>query len=298
MKKIVVICVIILFAFFACKKSENTRESETYTVGKADIYVDESLLPIVEEQEMIFENRYPKSSITLIPKSDADIVNLLLQRKIDLAVLTHPLTTTQENSLKDKNVIGKNTPFCSDAIALIAKVGTSTDAITTTEVYEVLKGKPTKYQFVFDNENSSTLNYLMEKAGVTSLPKSVTALNNNLDVIKFVSENTNSIGFVGVNWMLNPSIEMEKTLNKVKVIAVGETLQKAVKPSQTNIETKDYPFTRKIYLLNFQGRVGLGMGFASFVKSEVGQRIILKSGLSPVKIPTREIRIIKNNKKK
>ena len=55
---------------------------------------------------------------------------------------------------------------------------------------------------------------------------------------------------------------------------------------------------KKIYLLNYQGRTGLGMGFASFVKSEVGQRIILKSGLAPVKIPTREIRIVKSNKKK
>ena len=62
-------------------------------------------------------------------------------------------------------------------------------------------------------------------------------------------------------------------------------------------ETKEYPFIRKIYLLNYQGRTGLGMGFASFVKSEVGQRITLKSGLAPIKIPTREIRIIKNNKK-
>ena len=57
-------------------------------------------------------------------------------------------------------------------------------------------------QFVFDNENSSTLAYLMDKAGVTTLPKNITALKNNLEVIKFVSENTNSIGFVGVNWLL------------------------------------------------------------------------------------------------
>ena len=137
----------------------------------------------------------------------------------------------------------------------------------------------------------------MSKAGVKSLPKSVTALKNNLEVIKFVSENSNTIGFVGVNWLLNPSVELESTVKKVKVLAVGLTVENAVKPTQTYIETKEYPFIRKIYLLNYQGRTGLGMGFASFVKSEVGQRIILKSGLVPVKIPTREIRIVKNNNK-
>ena len=298
MKKISIVYVLIVSVIFACKKSENSTEDESYVKGKAAIYVDESLLPIVEDQEMVFESKYPKAAITLIPKSDSDIVNLLLQRKIDLAVLSHELTKAQEDKLNANDVIGKNTPFCSDAIALIVNAGNSKTTITTSEIYDVLKGKNTSVQFVFDNENSSTLSYLMYKANVKSLSKSVTALKNNLEVIKFVSENNNSIGFVGVNWLLNPSIELEGTIKKVKVLAVGASGKKAVKPTQSNIETKEYPFIRKIYLLNYQGRTGLGMGFASFVKSEVGQRITLKSGLAPIKIPTREIRIIKNNKQK
>ena len=297
MKKIVSTFFLLILVVIACKQSETSTEDETYVKGKAEIYVDESLLPIVEDQEMVFENRYPKANIKLIPKSDSDIVNLLLQRKIDIAVLSHELTTTQEKTLRDSDVVGKNTPFCSDAIALIVNQANTKTAITTSEIYDILKGKKTEIQYVFDNENSSTLSFLMDKAGVKSLPKSITALNNNLEVIKFVSENNNSIGFVGVNWLLNPSIELESTIKKVKVLSVGSTIKNAVKPTQSYIETNEYPFVRKIYLLNYQGRTGLGMGFASFVKSEVGQRIILKSGLVPVKIPTREIRIVKNNKK-
>ena len=298
MKKLIAICIVLVLVVFACKKSEKATEDESYVKGKAEIYVDESLLPIVEDQEMVFESKYKKADIKLIPKSDSDIVNLLLQRKIDIAVLSHELTADQEMNLKNSDVVGKNTPFCSDAIALVVNQTNSKTAITTSEIYEILKGKKTDYQYVFDNENSSTLSYLMSKAGVKSLPKSVTALKNNLEVIKFVSENSNSIGFVGVNWLLNPSLELENTVKKIRVLAVGSTIENAVKPTQEYIETQDYPFIRKIYLLNYQGRTGLGMGFASFVKSEVGQRIILKSGLVPVKIPTREIRIIKNNKKK
>jgi phosphate transport system substrate-binding protein len=44
-------------------------------------------------------------------------------------------------------------------------------------------------------------------------------------------------------------------------------------------------------LLNFQGAKGLGMGFASYIAGENGQRILLKSGLSPIKFPSREINI-------
>jgi phosphate transport system substrate-binding protein len=298
MKKISAIFVLIILVVFACKKSDNSTEDESYVKGKAEIYVDESLLPIVEDQELVFESKYPKANIKLITQTDSDIVNLILLRKIDIAVLSHELTKSQEDKLKAIDVIGKNTPFCSDAIALVVNQKSSKTAITVSEVFEILKGKKTDVQFVFDNENSSTLSYLMEKANVKSLSKNVTALKSNLEVVKFVSENSNSIGFVGVNWLLNPSIELENSIKEVKVLAVGESIQKAVKPTQSYIETKEYPFTRKIYLLNYQGRTGLGMGFASFVKSEVGQRIILKSGLAPIKIPTREIRIVKNNKKK
>jgi phosphate transport system substrate-binding protein len=297
-KKMTAIVVLIILVIFSCKKSENSTEDESYVKGKAEIYVDESLLPIVEDQELVFESKYPKANIKLIPKADSDIVNLILQRKIDIAVLSHELTKSQEDKLKAIDVIGKNTPFCSDAIALVVNQKSSKTAITVSEVFEILKGKNTDVQFVFDNENSSTLSYLMQKANVKSLSKNVTALKSNLEVVKFVSENNNSIGFVGVNWLLNPSIELENTINEVKVLAVGESIKKAVKPTQSYIETKEYPFIRKIFLLNYQGRTGLGMGFASFVKSEVGQRIILKSGLVPVKIPTREIRIVKSNKKK
>jgi phosphate transport system substrate-binding protein len=55
-----------------------------------------------------------------------------------------------------------------------------------------------------------------------------------------------------------------------------------------------------LYVVNCQGYSGLGMGFTSFVGTETGQRIILKSGLLPVRMPSRKIRIrnqINNDKK-
>jgi phosphate transport system substrate-binding protein len=40
------------------------------------------------------------------------------------------------------------------------------------------------------------------------------------------------------------------------------------------------------------------MGFASFIEGDIGQRIVLKSGLLPVQIPTRKINIIGNQTKR
>jgi phosphate transport system substrate-binding protein len=48
---------------------------------------------------------------------------------------------------------------------------------------------------------------------------------------------------------------------------------------------------RDLYIINGQGSAGLGMGFASFIAGDIGQRIILKSGLLPVRIPGRKLQI-------
>jgi phosphate transport system substrate-binding protein len=48
---------------------------------------------------------------------------------------------------------------------------------------------------------------------------------------------------------------------------------------------------RKLYVLNYSNKNGLGMGFATYIGAFEGQRIILKSGLLPVEIPSREINV-------
>jgi phosphate transport system substrate-binding protein len=57
---------------------------------------------------------------------------------------------------------------------------------------------------------------------------------------------------------------------------------------------------RDLYIVNCQGYSGLEWGFTSFVAGDVGQRIVLKSGLLPVRIPTRKFTIVgkdQNDKK-
>ncbi len=52
-----------------------------------------------------------------------------------------------------------------------------------------------------------------------------------------------------------------------------------------------YPLARDLFIINCQGYSGLGMGFASFIAGEIGQRIVLKSGLLPVRTPGRKLKI-------
>jgi phosphate transport system substrate-binding protein len=248
----------------------------------------------MEEQKQVFESQYPYAKITLVAKPEIEISKAIVEGKADFVILPRQLNENEKLVFKSKNIPGKITPFAKDAIAVLVNKAQGGESITTEGVFKALCGEETTQQLVFDNANSSTLNYLMEQAGIKKIGKThIKALKNNIEVIKFVSENKNAIGFVGVNWLTNTDAETENLIKKCTVLALGKELKTAVKPTQTNIALDSYPFTRKIFLLNYQGKTGLGMGFASFVAGNVGQRIILKSGLLPHEIPTREIRIRK-----
>ena len=54
-----------------------------------------------------------------------------------------------------------------------------------------------------------------------------------------------------------------------------------VQPYQYNLQDRKYPFTRDLYFISKTGREDAGIGFASFICGEIGQKIILKAGLLP-----------------
>ena len=286
---------------FSCDKKAKSQEEETILKGKVTILVDETILPVIEDQKQVFENQY-NASITLVGKSESEIVQLLSKNKQQLAILSRELTTNEAEIFKVKKIIPRITPLATDAIAFISHKNNKETRISLEEVIIFMQGKNQNdfKGLVFDNANSSTVRYIKELAKINVLPKEkIFSYQSNNEVIQFVAKNEGMIGVVGVNWLSQPSLAMQETVNEVKVLSVKSLKTETfVKPSQDNIASGLYPLTREIKMLNYQPFAGLGMGFASFVAGEIGQRIILKSGLVPVKIPNRNIKIRKEINKK
>ena len=97
------------------------------------------------------------------------------------------------------------------------------------------------------------------------------------------------IGVVGFNWITQPDPSIQQSVDNVTVLSVKNDQNQYIYPSQENIDEHKYPLARDLYIINCQGYSGLGMGFASFLSGERGQRIVLKSGLVPVRMPGRKI---------
>ncbi|MFK7001798.1 PstS family phosphate ABC transporter substrate-binding protein [Flavobacterium oreochromis] len=285
--------------FFISCYFGNKEEKETILTGTATILVDETVYPLVEDHQMIFENQY-QAKIKLLPKPEREIVKLLSEGKNNLAILTRELTTSETRKFSKSSIKGKITDFAIDGIAFIGHPTNSNFKIEEEELLSFLKGKPSKIKsLVFDNANSSTVRYLMDLAKLKSLPKNnLFSLSTNNEVIKFVSKNPNAIGVIGINWITQPMPDFQKIVESVKVLELKTKNGTFVIPSQDLLGSGSYPYSRKIKILNYQGTSGLGMGFASFVAGELGQRIVLKSGLAPVRMPSRNIIIRKEVEEK
>jgi len=285
--------------FYACGNKPEPN-AQTFTTGTIKILVDESFAPIVEDQVYVFENTYTKAKVEALYKPETEVLNLFLSDSIRIAVLSRTLKPEEADFYESKKIKIRVNRFAIDGIALITHRSDADSTASVQDIIDVLDGKSGKIKsLVFDNANSSTVRYLKELAGVKSLPSTgVYALQSNPEVIRYVHEHPGTIGVVGVNWLKHADTDLKKVIKDLKVIAVKNIpgkpgSDKFYKPTQSNIALGLYPLMRDLYIINCQGGSGLGSGFASFLAGDIGQRIVLKSGLVPDSIPPREIIIRK-----
>lgn len=299
-----IIGVFFILFFVSCnQKSETKNSNETILTGNTTIEVDETLKPIIEDQVQIFESLY-KAKINIAAKSEKEVIQSLLNNTSRIAILSRVLTKEEATFFENKKLIPKTTLFAKDAIALIANKSNKDSLIALQEIIDFVQNKKqsTIKGLVFDNPNSSTARFICEKAGIKSLPDNgVFSFKTNDEVLKYVSQNNGMIGVVGVNCIFEPMPEMREYIDKINVLEVKDLKNtNYYSPTQNNIAEGKYPLARDLYIINCQGYSGLGMGFASFIAGDIGQRIVLKSGLVPVTFPSRKLHIrkeISNDKK-
>lgn len=295
--------VFLLLAILSCNRSpKKNGAEETRTSGTTELLVDKSFARILDDQIEVFKSDYPNAKITTVLGNENKILPDFLNGKVKMLVLSRMLKPEEELYYKQKQIAIFTDRFAVDGIALITNAANIDTNITVKDVLDILKGNANNNKkLVFDNAYSSTIRYFIDFAKVKELPKTgVYTLQSNNDVIKYIAENKDYIGVVGVNWLLENNKDILTYLPKVKVMGVKNLTGKKgadafYKPSQNNLIKGVYPFLRNVYIINAEGRDGLGTGFANWLTSPRGQLIVLKSGLGPHKMVSRDFNIRNTN---
>ncbi len=294
---------LILISFGACKQKQNgDAAAESRTSGSVKILVDETFSNIVDEQLMVFNSDYPDAKVELINGHEEQIIPTFLNDSVRVIVLSRILTPKEEQYYTKRNIVAYTQRFAIDGVALIANVENPDSTVTAEDMIAIMKGTYTgNKKLVFDSPYSSTLKYFKDLAKINTLPsKGVYTLNNNSDVIKYVAENKDYVGVIGLNWYLRAANGAPNVYSKVKLLGVknvkgGKGDNAFYKPTQDNLISGIYPFLRNVYIINCEGKDGVGTGFANWLSSPRGQLIILKSGLGPHKLLSRDFNLKKSN---
>jgi len=212
-------------------------------------------------------------------------------------------------SLVSKKFAPRSYKLATDGIALIINNHNSDSLITVSQIKKILTGKTINWNeiyprsklgpilVVFDNKNSSTVRFAIDSiCKGEPLSEKMSAQKTNLEVIDFVSKTPNAIGVIGVNWLGNRKDTTNLSFkNEVRVMAVTSeneaTVVNTYKPFQAYLFYGYYPLTRSIFVILNDPRSSLPSGLTTFLTSDKGQRIILKSGLVPATQPVRIVHI-------
>ena len=298
-----------IFILGCNQKNTGDSYSDTPTTGKVSIAVDETFQPIIEAELSVFHAiyRYAKIQPQYLP--EVDVFNLLLKDSIRLAIVSRPLSAKEMDYFHSRKFFPKEIPVAIDGIAVLVNPSNPDTLFSISQLRKIMLGEITNWKqinpasklgeikVVFDNPNSSTVRFVVDSITKTqNLGKQLSAMQYNIDVVDFISKTPNAIGVMGISWISDSRDPKSLSfLKKIKVAGVSTidpaTSESSYHPFQAYIATGKYPLTRFVYMILTEPRAGLGTGFTSFVSSDKGQRIILKTGILPYVEPARIVNV-------
>ena len=259
--------------------------------GKIFISVDESFKPVISEQIKVYEASYPGTHIEASYKPEADCFRDLQKDSTRMIIVSRGLTNEENNYYKQAlSFKAQWDVLAYDAVAVIINIHSKDSLFTIDKLNSYLSGKDTSMLVVMDGRNATSTVRLLKDSILRGgeFGKNVMAASNSKEVIKYISENDNAIGFVGVSWVGDeddPEQQAYKNFIRYGLIECkicGKDMY--AKPSQATIAAGEYPLVRPLFFILKENTNGLGTGFVNYLSLERGQLVFRRSYLVPAKM--------------
>ena len=278
----------------SCGKAGKSGRTDTYSSGEISFAADESFSPIIEEERFIFEVTYPKAHVNPIYTSESEAMNLLLSDSIMLVITARDFKQEEYENLKARRRLPITQKLAYDGLAIIQNNANRDSCIGVPDIKRILTGEATKWSdiyahsklgeitLVFDNPRSSAVHFAEDSI-----------LDGN-----YVEKTPGAIGIIGSNWLNDKRDTTNVTFKKnIRTMYVSRyspaTLDNSWLPYQYYLYNDNYPLIRTVYALINDPRKALPWGFAQFIASPKGQKIILQTGLLPMygNITVRDVKV-------
>lgn len=296
-----------------CMKYE--KKANSSTTGTMTMVCDDTFRNIMEQEIDVFEYQYPDAHVLARYGTQGEALDSLLSLNTRTVVIARDLTKQERDFLKGKRRNVKSSKIAVDAVALIVNKDNPCSMLTTKEVGDILSGASTHWNdlepsdlgeisVIFDDKSSSLVQFMRDSLlHGGELGPNVYAQGSIPAVVEVVSKNKNAIGVLGVTWITSDMKTAEMTREEIAQSVLsdepiqGATLNQEVKvlklrrpdevtaykPYQQNIFDGTYPLFRPIYMVTTGVSGSLASGFYTFVTGDIGQKIIMKTGIMPAR---------------
>jgi phosphate transport system substrate-binding protein len=297
-----------LFLLLGC----STEKKETTTRGNLQIFIPESIAPVLINEVNQFLGSYEANGarITFTIVSAEQAAHRFVHDTTRIVFLPRMLESYEKENM-DKTTHALNELVVAyDGILAVVHPANNMEQMTTTQIQKVLTGEISTWEQltvaksmkgsikIYCQDSSDVAEYLtsrfVRKNGITA---KVTHTASDLHTLQSVEKDPLSIGFVALGW-IDSAKSTAKILNLGRTHEDSDTtfapppeaIGKYFSPNPAYIFLNYYPLKRAIYMYS-RGQVDLAAGFGTYVATAEGQKLFLKHGLLP---GTQKIKIKSN----
>jgi phosphate transport system substrate-binding protein len=288
--------VFLIVFFLGC----NSEEKETTTKGNLQVFIPESIAPVIRDEVKEFLALYQAhgAHITDTIVTAETVARQFLLDSVHIAFLPRPLTPVEKDTAKKITGTLSELIVAYDGIVVVVHPMNKISEMTTTDVQQIISGSLKRWEQlaktmkgtinIYCHDSSDVTEFLQQRLRVHGgISTKFVRTQSDIQTLQLVEKDPLALGFVALVWMGSDT-------SAAKIINLGRTREDTdttfTPPSESmgkffsshlaNIYRNYYPLKRAIYMYT-KGQVNLAAGFGTYVATPEGQKIFLNYGLLP-----------------
>jgi phosphate transport system substrate-binding protein len=247
-------------------------------VARITIKGSDSMLPLTEKLAEEYMKQNPEISIYVFGGGSAEGIKALIRNEIDICTTSRNLEPQETKALAEYyGSVGLFYLIAKDALCVYINKSNPIKDYSIEQIKNIFECKVINWNElgwedqeivpVIRNLNSGTHLYFKEHVleGAEYCNSAIVKSTTD-DVIEFIEQNTNAIGYGSIGYSGNLSYA---SIN-------------GIEPSEKNAQNDTYPITRYLHFFTTQIPKGSVKNFVDWVLSPEGQRIVKQAGYIPL----------------
>ena len=237
-----------------------------------------TVLPVAQGTLEAFMKANPDVQMSLSGGGSGEGIKALIDKTTDIATSSREIKDKEIELAKSKGINPVAHVVAFDAIIPVVHPKNKVSNLTIDQLSQIYQGNITNWKevggddlkiVVISRDSSSGTfeswdHFVMKKAKVTPRAQ---MLASNGALVTAVSKNRYAIAYLGIGYV-------NKSVRPLQVKGVTASIQTAM--------SKEYPFSRELYMYTNGEPQGQTAKYISFVKSADGQKIVAREGFVPL----------------